>query len=211
MLHDPAVDDCQNSQLNFNLSSSLSKQNLNFENNLQNCSQFNPLSASSESLIKNSLNNEGLDIKKENSLISFSLNSGKSDLLPSSNSGEKLSWKFFEQVDSLDNQLRSDVSSPPCVLLNGGGKHFLTSSARSDNNISSSATNDVNLIVAKTSLNALGGMHSHTTATATANGQTQSQIQTHIQTSLPQGCNRLMRPLIQPTQLPQQQQLQLQM
>ncbi|KAM7349098.1 uncharacterized protein ACRADG_008165 isoform 2-T6 [Cochliomyia hominivorax] len=193
MLHDPAVDDCQNSQLNFNLSSSLSKQNLNFENNLQNCSQFNPLSASSESLIKNSLNNEGLDIKKENSLISFSLNSGKSDLLPSSNSGEKLSWKFFEQVDSLDNQLRSDVSSPPCVLLNGG------------------ATNDVNLIVAKTSLNALGGMHSHTTATATANGQTQSQIQTHIQTSLPQGCNRLMRPLIQPTQLPQQQQLQLQM
>lgn len=104
MLH-AAADDC-NAQLNFNLSSSLSTQNLDINN--QTSSQLNLLDASNESSKKSP--NKCLE-SKENLLISFSLNAAKSDLLPSSHSAEKLSWKFFEQVDSLDNQLRSDVVS----------------------------------------------------------------------------------------------------
>ncbi|XP_065363855.1 uncharacterized protein LOC135957109 [Calliphora vicina] len=198
MLH-AAADDC-NAQLNFNLSSSsLSKQNLDINN--QTSSQLNLLDASNESSKKSP--NNCLE-SKENLLISFSLNAAKSDLLPSSHSAEKLSWKFFEQVDSLDNQLRSDVSSPPCALLNGGGL-FLTSPT-TDEISCSSTTNDVNLIVAN-SLNALGmhsnhQQHHHQQHTL---GQTQTQLQT-----LPQGCNRLMRQQTLPQlRLQLQQQLQI--
>lgn len=117
MLHDPA-DDRSKTQLNFNLSSSLSKQNLNKNSSQISSSQLNLLSASTESLTKiDHCKNECLDLQKENLLNSFTLNScGKSDLLPASNSAEKLSWKFFEQVDTLDNQLRSDVVSKEIFL-----------------------------------------------------------------------------------------------
>ncbi|XP_037826005.1 uncharacterized protein LOC119614001, partial [Lucilia sericata] len=153
-----------------------SKQNLNLNNQTLSNSQLSPLDAS----ISNSHEFSKKSNIKENLLISFSLNPTKSDLLPASNSAEKLSWKFFEQVDSLDNQLRSDVSSPPSALLNGSAL-FLTSPTTKDISTSSlaSATNDVNLIVAN-KLNALG-MHSNH----------HQQQQQHTTQTLPQGCNRL--------------------
>ena len=95
MLHDPA--DVCNSPLNFiSTSSCLTKTDL--------------ISASTPSQLN---------------LLDASLNCStkplKSDLLPSTSStssssatvqnAEKLSWKFFEQVDTLDHQLRSDVVS----------------------------------------------------------------------------------------------------
>ncbi|KAI8118841.1 Delta-sarcoglycan [Lucilia cuprina] len=182
MLHEP-VDDC-NVQLNFHLSTSLSKQNLDLNNQTTTTSN-----SQLSSLLNGSICDSNESSKKSNIKENFviSLNSRKSDLLPASNSAEKLSWKFFEQVDSLDNQLRSDVSSPPSALLNGSA-FFLNSPTTKDISTSSlvststtiTTTNDVNLIVAN-SLNALG-MHS--------NHHLQQQQQQQTNQTLPQGCNR---------------------
>lgn len=96
-------DDCE-TQLNFNLSSSLSNHILKTSNSNLHCIDSQYLASTK------STNDKSLE--QQNLLISFSLNNAaKCNLLPSSNSAEKLSWKFLEQVDSLDNQLRSDEVS----------------------------------------------------------------------------------------------------
>lgn len=92
MLHDPA--DVCNSPLNFISNSSC-------------LTQPDLVSTSTPSHL-NSLN----------ASLNCSAQKLKSDLLPSSSSSssvaqaaEKLSWKFFEQVDTLDHQLRIEAVS----------------------------------------------------------------------------------------------------
>lgn len=118
MLHGTA-EDCSKT-LTFNLSSALSRENL--QGNIASGSPLKLLNISNESLV--TPNTKYLNTK-ENLLISFAVNGITSDLLPASNSKEKLSWTFFDQVDTLDNQLRSDVvreyftCSRICFLITG--------------------------------------------------------------------------------------------
>lgn len=93
MLNDISVDSSSN--FNFHLSSSLSqnklKSLLNSKSN-QNSNESQPLTSVNES------DDKCLDT--QNLLFSVS-----------TNGADNLSWKFFEQVDTLDHQLRNDEVS----------------------------------------------------------------------------------------------------
>ncbi|XP_061394123.1 uncharacterized protein LOC133329662, partial [Musca vetustissima] len=102
MLNDISSDSSSN--FNFNLSSSLSQTKLKslLNSNKSNSNECQPLTSLHESV------GDDKCLDSKDLLLSVS-----------TNGAENLSWKFFEQVDTLDHQLRNDETSPP-VLLNGG-------------------------------------------------------------------------------------------